>query len=140
MHGRYPLRMDTKPSELRRPATAPRPLRPEERAALSAVLNYADFDGRDALLAQVDSARVVGYCGCGCATVLLAVESAAPASSSGSPIPNEATIIGADGDPLGGLLVFLEDGYLATLEVYSYDDPISPFPPMERLKLLRKSP
>ena len=109
-------------------------------AALSAVLNYADFDGRDALLAQVDSARVVGYCGCGCATVLLAVESAAPASSSGSPIPNEATIIGADGDPLGGLLVFLEDGYLATLEVYSYDDPISPFPPMERLKLLHKSP
>jgi hypothetical protein len=101
-----------------------------------AVLNYADFDGRDALLAQVDAARVVGFCGCGCATVDLAVDSAAPASSSASPTPNEATVLGADGEPIGGLLVFVKDGYLAMLEVYAFSgDPISPFPSRERLKL-----
>jgi hypothetical protein len=123
-----------------RAASAPRPLRPEESAALLALLNHADFDGRDSLLAQVDFARVVGYCGCGCATVDLAVDSAAPASSSGSPIPNEATVLGADGEPIGGVLVFVRDGYLTSLEVYDYGGvPISPFPPTSRLRLERSS-
>src|SRR4051812_48911037 len=56
----------------------PRPLLPEERATLLAVLNYADFEGRDALVEQVDSSRVKWYCGCGCATVNLSVDPAAP--------------------------------------------------------------
>jgi hypothetical protein len=51
-NGRYLLGIGAEHSELRRAAKAPRPLRFEERVALLALLNYADFDGRDALLAQ----------------------------------------------------------------------------------------
>jgi hypothetical protein len=117
----------------------PRPLRAEERAALLALLNYANFEGRDALLAQADAARVVGHCDCGCATVDLAVDASAPAAApSPSPLPNEAAVLGDDGEPVGGVLVFVSDGYLSMLEVYAYDvEPISPFPPMERLRLER---
>jgi hypothetical protein len=36
----------------------PRPLLPEERATLKAILTHADFDGRDALAAQARTAQV----------------------------------------------------------------------------------
>lgn len=114
----------------------PRPLLPEERAALSAILEYGDFEGRDALIAQAATALVDGYCACGCATVSLHVDRATQAANDvRSPIPNEAEVIGDDGDPIGGMIVFLEDGYLASLEIYSYEEPISPVPPPDRLRL-----
>jgi hypothetical protein len=52
----------------------PRPLLREERETLLAILRFADFPGRDALVAQVEWTRVVSYCGCGCATVGLEVD------------------------------------------------------------------
>jgi hypothetical protein len=73
----------------------PRRLLPEERAVLLAVLNHAPFRGRDELLAQVGAARVASYCGCGCASVGLSVESSAPvADPPGSPLPNDAQVLG----------------------------------------------
>ncbi len=113
----------------------PRPLLPDERRTLLTVLQQAEFPGRDALLAQADAASVVGYCGCGCASVQLAVADGPPAATeTGSPIPSEATVVDEDGEPIGGILVFLtDDGYLSLLEVYDYGDRISPFPPAERL-------
>jgi hypothetical protein len=112
----------------------PRPLLDEERATLLAVLNHAAFSGRDELLAQVDATRVVRYCGCGCASVGLAVERSAPAAEPPtSPLPNDAQVLGPDREPIGGVLVFVEEGYLALLEVYGYEDRISPFPSLERL-------
>jgi hypothetical protein len=114
----------------------PRPLRPEEREGLLALLGHADFDGRDALLAQVGSARVVGRCGCGCATVDLAVDTAAARCA--TPIPNEATVLDDRGDAIGGVLLHAADGRLSTLEVYSdHGDPIERVPPPERLRLRR---
>jgi len=128
-------------AELRRAAPSARPLRPEERAVLTALLNHADFDGRDALLAQIELARVVGYCGCGCASVDLAVEDSAPQTGVAYPIPNQATILTADGEAVGGLLVFIRDGCLSMLEVYNYcGEPISPLPPTERLQLFSANP
>jgi|NGEPerStandDraft_6_1074524.scaffolds.fasta_scaffold30312_2 hypothetical protein len=122
--------------ELRRARKSPRPLQPEERAALLALLNYADFDGRDALLDQVDTARVVGFCGCGCATVEIAVDAAPSATSVAHPIPNEAVVLDEDGDAIGGVLVFVREGYLASLEVYDFNGvPISPLPSTDRLRL-----
>ena len=113
----------------------PRPLRSSERDALLAVLEAADFDGRDALVAQVESARVVARCPCGCATVDLAVDADAPvAPGDASIVPNGAAVLGADGDEIGGVLVLLEGGRLATLEIYSYGDPIPAFPPAARLR------
>jgi hypothetical protein len=119
-------------------AELPRPLLPEERATLLALLNYADFEGRTALLEQVDSARVEWYCGCGCATVNLRVDPAAPsARETYRPIPNEATVVDLCGADIGGIIVFADDGYLSNLEIFWYDEPISPFPPLDRLRLFR---
>jgi hypothetical protein len=132
--------MDARNRVPRRAAKSPRPLQPEERAALLALLNNADFEGRDALLAQVDAARVVGFCGCGCATVDLSVASALTTPIVAQHIPNEAVVLGDDGEAIGGVLVFVKDGYLSSLEVYEYGGgPISPFPPVERLNLLSRS-
>jgi hypothetical protein len=118
----------------------PRPLLPGERQTLLTVLRQADFPGRDALLAQADTATVVGYCGCGCASVHLAVADGLPAGAeTSSPIPNEVTVMDADGEPIGGILVFLTDGYLSLLEVYDYGERISPFPPVEQLRPVEPS-
>jgi hypothetical protein len=122
-----------------RPPAEPRPLRPEEREGLLALLGHADFEGRDALLAQVDAARVAGGCDCGCATVDLAVDAAAARCP--TPIPNEATVLGDRGEPVGGVLLHTADGRLSTLEVYSNaDKPIERFPPLNRLSLRRFPP
>jgi hypothetical protein len=119
-------------------AELPRPLLPEERTTLLALLHYADFKGRDALVEQADSARAYSYCACGCATVSLTVDPAAPsARRTYRPIPNQATVLDADGEIIGGVIVFADDGYLSNLEIYWYEEPISPFPPLERLKLHR---
>jgi len=116
----------------------PRPLLPEERAALSAILEYADFQGRDTLVAQAAIARVDGYCGCGCATVSLQVDHSTPAAANTrSPIPNEADVVDNDGDLIGGIIIFLEEGYLTSLEIYWFEEPISPIPPLDRLRLTR---
>jgi hypothetical protein len=118
----------------------PRPLLPIERDTLLAILGYGDFEGRDELVAQVDSATVVGYCGCGCATVDLEVDPDAPrahATENMTIIPNEATVLDADGEPIGGIIVFVDNGCLSRLEIYDWLDPtgISPLPPVDRLQL-----
>jgi hypothetical protein len=116
-------------------ADLPRQLLAAERDAVLALLEREDFPGRDDLVAQFRSARVVGYCGCGCATVHLAVDGDSPrAQQTRGPIPAEATVLDADGEPIGGVLVFLDEGRLSLLEIYSHDDPISPFPPREQLR------
>jgi hypothetical protein len=117
-------------------AELPRPLLPEERATLMAILTHADFDGRDALVTQARTAQVDSYCGCGCATVGLEVDrTTPPAVNARSPIPNGAGVFDADGEEVGGIIVFLDDGYLCNLEIYSWDDPIAPFPALHRLSL-----
>jgi hypothetical protein len=114
----------------------PRRLRPEERATILALLGHADFEGRDELLAQVDETLVVGRCGCGCATVELARGEAARGDDPARPIPNEGTVLGPDGEPIGGLLLFVAEGGLAELEVYSFaEEPISVFPPPDALRI-----
>jgi hypothetical protein len=120
------------------PPDPPRELHSEERATLLALLNLADFAGRDALLEQASVARAVGYCPCGCATVGLEVDATAPsAGKSYRPIPNEAEVLDADGEIVGGIIVFATDGYLSGLEIFSYwpTEPLNPFPPLDRLKL-----
>lgn len=114
----------------------PRPLLEEERDTLMALLNYADFDGRDALLVQAESARAEWLCGCGCATVNLQVDPGArSAGQTYRPIPNEADVLDGEGESIGGVIVFADEGYLSNLEVHWYFEPISPFPPLDRLRL-----
>jgi hypothetical protein len=89
-----------------------------------------DFPGASVLRLQRAHARVVGRCQCGCATVDLAVDvsSAPPAQGVPSPIPAEAEVVGEGEQPGGGVIVFLEDGYLSGLEIYSYSEPIRAWP------------
>lgn len=124
------------------PPETPRPLHPEERATLLAVLSHADFEGRDALVEQVDAAKAVGECPCECATVGLAVDLGTPSSGKTyRPIPNEARVLGADGEVIGGIVVFTRDGYLSGLEIFTYlDEQFSTFPPVERLELFTQGP
>jgi hypothetical protein len=119
----------------------PRPLLAEERVTLLALLNHADFEGRAALLEQVESAHVTAYCGCGCATVSLAVEpSAQSAGKTYRPIPNEANILDTEGKDIGDVMIFADDGFLSNLEVVWHEEPISPFPPLDRLRLWSHNP
>jgi hypothetical protein len=112
-------------------------LLPEERETLLALLNHADFEGRDALVAQVDVARVDSCCSCGCATVGFIVDESAPsAGRTYRPIPNEASVLDADGESIGGIILFVDNGYLSTLEIYCFgDETIDRFPPLDRLQL-----
>ena len=56
----------------------------------------------------------------------------------GRPIPAEAVVLGNDGEPIGGVIVFLDRGYLSMLEVYAFgNDPIREWPPSDRLDVLR---
>lgn len=44
-------------------------------------------------------------------------------------------MVDTSGNPVGGVIVFLDAGYLSYLEIYSFDQPIEVFPPPERLQL-----
>ena len=98
-------------------ALTPRPLSEAEQRLLLAVLGHAGFSGRNELLAQINSVEVVGRCGCGCATVTLRVDSSPPSDDIARPIPNEAEVLDAESESVGGVLVFARDGRLCELEV-----------------------
>jgi hypothetical protein len=106
-----------------------RSLNADEARVLDQLLSL-DFPGASELRLQQAHARVVGRCQCGCATVDLAVDisSAPPAQGVRSPIPAEAEVVGEGEQPPGGVIVFLKDGYLSGLEIYSYGEPIRAWP------------
>ena len=104
-----------------------------EREVLDALLSHV-FLGVDELRAQARQASASPGCTCGCGTIDLHVPDDSPRSSASSPVPVEGTVVGADGEPIGGLLLFVEDGRLSSLEVYSLvDDPL-PMPLRERVR------
>ena len=95
----------------------PRPMTPAERAALEKVLSI-DFVGVEQLRAQVESALVVSRCDCGCPTFDLAVAASAPkAQVERSPVPSELRDNSLE-QP-GEVILFVEDGYLRSLEYVS---------------------
>ena len=49
--------------------------------------------------------------------------------------PDEAIVVDLNGENIGGVIVFADDGYLSNLEIFWHDVPISPFPPLDRLQL-----
>ena len=116
-------------------ADLPRALLPEEREAL--LLSFVGLDGpmRAALSAQVEAARVGRYdCPCPCASVGLVVDKTKvpPLSVWEAPVGG-VSIYDPDGEFMGGVLVWIDDGYLSSIEVWWMDEPISPIPPREQL-------
>jgi Phage integrase family len=113
----------------------PRALGDQEAAVLDWVLAHR-FTDAGRLRAQAASAVATGRCACGCASIHLDVEhTSGLAARTPSPVPVQPQIVGDDGQPVGGVLLFLQDGWLSYLEVYSYGEPIPRFPSTDRLDL-----
>ncbi|MET8204292.1 hypothetical protein [Micromonospora taraxaci] len=110
----------------------PRPLSDIERDVI-ARLRSVPFPGRDELRAQLPFATVESRCGCGCATVNLAVDrAAAPATlSSGAPVSADIS----DDEFYAGIVLLVDgEGYLCSLEVYSIgDEPVRRLPTVEQI-------
>jgi len=102
---------------------SPRPLTGTERALLDALLAH-DFPGAPVLREQAAEVTATPGCTCGCGTLDLHVPVTAPTVAAGGPAPVEGTIRGAGGRPLGGVLLFVEDGRLSRLDVTSHGDPL----------------
>jgi len=86
----------------------------DERRVLGVMLAQ-DLPGAVELRAQVNAARVVSRCECGCPSV----DSDVPRAAVVSRTPVSAEVEGVLG---GGLIVFVDDGHLSRLEYYSAED------------------
>lgn len=80
-----------------------------------------------ALRAQVPHTRITGRCGCGCATVDLAVDTSAVAPAPDHPNPAADAWYRSPDD--AGVMIFTRGGYLSLLEIYSSaDEPVATWP------------
>ncbi len=79
----------------------------------------------DSLRTQLEHLRARPGCLCGCGTLDLKAPSGEAALGASSPTSREGVVLDADGAEVGGLLLFLTDGRLASLEVYSYGAPLA---------------
>jgi hypothetical protein len=109
----------------------PRPLTEGEHDILDFLL-AVDAPGVDALRAQAATAQVVGRCECGCATIDIAVDRDTTQASAirHSPAIDARTPLSSDSAESHELIVFLDEGWLASIEiVYHTDTPPTEFPP-----------
>jgi hypothetical protein len=102
----------------------PRPVTREESELLGAFLGH-DFCGVEALRAQTPGLLAKRGCTCGCGTIdLIPQGERLPRSSARSPVEVAGHVLNPDGEPVGGVLLWVEDGLLSSIEVYWYDSPI----------------
>ena len=109
-----------------------RPLADDERAVLDALLARANGAAAESLREQAARAEAVPGCSCGCGSIDLFVPTDAPVTGLPDGPAAGANLNDAAGEPVGGVLLFVRDGFVDRLEVYSYVDPL-PMPPSERL-------
>ena len=93
-------------------------------AALLAVAVSGDWEGASELRSQLPGLLVRPGCSCGCGSIELRPRQGSPASAAPSPALREGMVLGAAGEVAGGLLLFLHNGLLQSLEIYSYGDPL----------------
>jgi hypothetical protein len=108
-----------------------------ERELLAAMLSVDGLDGAYVLRQQTAVARAEPSCTCGCGSIYLRIDRAA-SEGAHADLPRvivEGTVISESGEPIGGLLLFEEDGWLHNLEVYSFTDEPLPLPPPSRARL-----
>jgi hypothetical protein len=101
-----------------------------------------DFPGAESLRSQVLGVRVVARCDCGCATVDLEVAPEEPrATDAGNGVLPVTGYVGSDTDqPRAGIIVFVDDGYLSGLEIYSMAEPAPPeWPDLAEVRVLTSS-
>lgn len=108
----------------------PRSLSAREADTLRFLLSVDD-DRLEPLRAQAATAYVTGTCGCGCATIHLAVDrERTPAAVDLCGMVASADARPVEGDLGSGLLLFLDDGWLSLLEIWWIDVPPPEFPPV----------
>ncbi len=73
---------------------------------------------------------MTGCCACGCPTIELAIDEAAPTADITDQVAVEADV------PDGGLIVFVEDGRLSGLEYwFTGDETPAGFPPPRQIRV-----
>ena len=110
----------------------PRPLSEREVAILDLMLGVDD-PRLDALREQSQAVRATWECTCGCATINLGVDQsrARPATGLCSPVTEARHRATYDTDEFCELILFLQDGWLSSLELVWYANPIPEFPPVD---------
>jgi hypothetical protein len=98
------------------PLLADRPLTDEERRLTGWMLEHGATDAR-AFLPQLDRARVVSCCACGCASIDFEIAGGFRPASGAMRILGD--FLYGEGDGLRGVFIFERGGVLAGLEVYS---------------------
>jgi hypothetical protein len=110
----------------------PSPLLEDERALLDALLAH-DFSGVEALREQAKHVWAKRGCECGCGTIDLVTDgTSVPRSEATNPAPVEGAVHNAAGEEVGGLILFIKDGMLLSLEIYSHEEPL-PLPRLEQV-------
>jgi hypothetical protein len=111
--------MDDEPDDAGSPF--PRPLTSRETETLELMLS-AGFPGNEVLREQASQAMVIEQCRCGCATIDLGLESDAPVAPEiqGAPLV-QTRARDMDAHPVG-LMLFVRDGRLSSLEIVWYDE------------------
>lgn len=108
----------------------PRPLTAREAAILDFMLTIDD-PRLAPLRNQARTVTVTGACTCGCATIDLTVDRkhATAAAGLGSPVTESRRRTPYTSDEFSELILFLDDGWLSSLEIVWYGTPIPEFPP-----------
>jgi hypothetical protein len=111
----------------------PNPLTEHEWALLDALLSH-DFPGVGELREQAQHVHAKKGCQCGCGTIDFVPDATpVPRSETANPAPVEGVVRNADGEEVGGLILFIKDGMLLSLEIYSYAPEPLPLPPLEQV-------
>ena len=116
-----------------------RPLTGAELALVRWLLQHGERGASD-FLVQLDDARVVSRCSCGCASIDFAINNVVPPPGAGVGILADYEWRGAEGE-LYGVFVFEREGLLAGLELWSQDGlgQASYLPDIEKLRLVGTS-
>jgi hypothetical protein len=119
----------------------PRPMTERETEILALML-AGDDPALQPLRAQASVARVRSMCGCGCATIDFDFDSDAQGALPASPVArfqvhasSRESLAAAGADPWG-VILFVDGGRLASLELVWYERPIGTFPPATDLEAL----
>lgn len=97
----------------------PRNLSIKELDVINKMLSV-EFDGKDLICKQLETAKVISYCSCGCKTVNIQVDDNTPRYKDNKRVPVELRCVSNDGIPVI-MAIHMIDGYLGELEIYRVD-------------------
>jgi hypothetical protein len=112
-----------------------RPLTAVERSLLEAIIARVGDPESGMLRSQLEVAQAQSGCPCGCGTIDIVLPDDITASTlTGGGVVVEGDVLDDAGQPVGGLLLFVDDGRLHDLEIWSVGEPLE-LPPVERTRL-----